>query len=345
MKIATLGAISGLTTRSEIVALGALAPGFAAYGDLAWMQRQGRASRRLHQGTRLPSRFKLGSSDVAATSGRKSTQPSRSKPNVSANAPPTSARVEPNGDVKQRRPAKRPKRFGRRTRNFRPDWSLWPRKQKKNRANLPALVDNPSFSETPGNHGYTSGVIALFLGLVQRGVSLRGTSRVLEFVARFFGLPFSAPHWTTGRMWLLRFGFAQLNAPKAQADDWAWLIDHSVQIGKQKVLAIVGIRISDLPAAGECLRPEDLVLIDLTPMETATRRSDRGGVRRWGRGESTGPSDPGCGWRHRGRPAWHRLQRRDRQQDQGEQRRQGLRLGVQHALLKMLEGTVATVSP
>ena len=100
---------------------------------------------------------------------------------------------------------------------------------------------------------------------------MRAASRVLEFMARFFGLPFSAPDWTTGRMWLLRFGLAQLNAPKEQADDWVWLIDHSVQIGKQKVLAILGIRLLDLPTPGEFLRADDLVLIDLVPMETSTR--------------------------------------------------------------------------
>jgi hypothetical protein len=114
-------------------------------------------------------------------------------------------------------------------------------------------------------------VITLFLGLVQRGASLRAASRVLEFIARSCGLPFSAPDWTTGRMWWIRFGLAQLNAPKEKADDWVWLIDHSVQIGKQKVLAILGIRLRDLPMPGEFLRPEDLVLIDLVPMETSTR--------------------------------------------------------------------------
>jgi hypothetical protein len=123
----------------------------------------------------------------------------------------------------------------------------------------------------PAAHGYPCGVIALFLGLVQLGISLRATSRVLEFIARFFGLPFSAPDWTTGRMWLLRFGLAQLNECKDLAADWVWLIDHSVQIGKMKVLAILGIRSADLPMPDRCLRAEDLVLIDLVPMETSSR--------------------------------------------------------------------------
>jgi hypothetical protein len=147
----------------------------------------------------------------------------------------------------------------------------WTTRLKKKVADHPASVQDLSFGEIPATHGYPCGIIALFLGLVQLGVSLRATSRVLEFIARFFDLPFSAPDWTTGRMWLLRFGFAQLNTLKVQADDWVWLIDHSVQIGKQKVLVILGIRLVDLPPPGEWLRCEDLVLIALIPMETSTR--------------------------------------------------------------------------
>jgi hypothetical protein len=114
-------------------------------------------------------------------------------------------------------------------------------------------------------------VVTLFLRLVQLGIPLRAASRVLEFVARSFGLPFSAPDWTTGRMWLLRFGLAQLLVVKEPGDDWVWLIDHSVQIGKEKVLAILGIRLVDLPMPERPLRADDLVLIDLVPMGRATR--------------------------------------------------------------------------
>src|SRR3954464_7462014 len=146
-----------------------------------------------------------------------------------------------------------------------------PGRAKKKPPAPPALVDDPLFAEPPANHGYPVGVIALFLGLVRLGVSLRAASRVLDLIARAFGLPSSAPDWTTGRMWLLRFGLAQLDAPKDRAVDWAWLIDHSVQIGTQKVLAIVGIRLLALPMPERPLRPDDLVLIDLVPMEASTR--------------------------------------------------------------------------
>jgi hypothetical protein len=115
-------------------------------------------------------------------------------------------------------------------------------------------------------------VISLFLRLVRAGISLRGTSRVLTLLADAFGPPFVAPHWTTGRLWVPRFGLARLLAPKPSAPDWAWMIDHSVQIGPQKVLVILGIRLRDLPPPGQCLRHDQMELIALEPMEASTRR-------------------------------------------------------------------------
>src|SRR5258708_27722461 len=272
MKIVAFWRLHGLIMGSDSLALPRLASGSLPSGDLnlAWTCQQGPTNTTSRQPTRPPSRCRLGFSDVAATFGRKNTRNSRSNPSDSDSELPMLTVVEPTGAAKRKPPSKRRKSFGTSSPNSTPGWTSFPRKDKK-KADLPALVDNPSFAETPANHGYTAGVITLFLGLVQLGVSLRATSRVLDFMARFFGLPFSAPDWTTGRMWLLRFGLAQLNAPKDQADDWAWLIDHSVQIGKQKVLAIVGIRLLSLPMPERFLKPDDLVLIELVPMETSTR--------------------------------------------------------------------------
>lgn len=101
---------------------------------------------------------------------------------------------------------------------------------------------------------------------------MRGTSRVLALLADGFGAPFAAPHWTTGRLWLQRFGLAQLDAPKPRADDWAWMIDHSVQIGTQKVLVIRGIRRADRPPPGRCLTHDHMDLIAPEPMESSTRQ-------------------------------------------------------------------------
>jgi hypothetical protein len=44
---------------------------------------------------------------------------------------------------------------------------------------------------------------------------------------------------TTVRCWLMRLGLWALRRPLERADDWAYLIDHTVQIGTVKCFAVV----------------------------------------------------------------------------------------------------------
>lgn len=115
-------------------------------------------------------------------------------------------------------------------------------------------------------------VQCLFLRLVLQGVSVRGVPRVLAVVAEALGWDLPIPHWTTGRLWLLRLGHALLTMALEKAEDWAWIIDHSVQIGKDKCLVILGIRLSKLPERGQCLGHRDMHLIALVPRESWTRQ-------------------------------------------------------------------------
>ena len=121
-------------------------------------------------------------------------------------------------------------------------------------------------------HGYGANLICLCLRLVlHAGVSLRGVPRVLVVLSEAFGWSQGTPHWTTVRLWLMRLGHAELTLPLPHADDWAWLTDHSVQIGNAKCLAIVGIRLRDLPRRGACLTQRDLHLIALLPSAAWTK--------------------------------------------------------------------------
>lgn len=126
--------------------------------------------------------------------------------------------------------------------------------------------------EPPGSGAYGLDTIGLFVRLVLSGVSLRGVPRVLEVVSAAWGLCVDIPHWTTGRLWLMRVGHAMLTQPLEQADDWAWFADHSVQIGQEKVLAILGIRLCELPPSGTCLQHHQLHLIALVPRTSWTRQ-------------------------------------------------------------------------
>ena len=79
-----------------------------------------------------------------------------------------------------------------------------------------------------------------------------------------WGFGFPVPHYTTVRFWLLRVGLHKLNRPKEQASDWVWIIDHSNQIGREKCLVILGVRVSQLPQPGE---EYPLSLAQMEPIE------------------------------------------------------------------------------
>lgn len=118
---------------------------------------------------------------------------------------------------------------------------------------------------------YTLQDLVFFIRLVLTcRTSLRCAGRVPAVVSEVCGLTLGQPHWTTGRLWLLRLGLYKLTRPKEIADDWVYLLDHSVQIGQTKCLLILGIRLSALPPAGQPLRHADLEPIELLPVQNSS---------------------------------------------------------------------------
>ena len=112
----------------------------------------------------------------------------------------------------------------------------------------------------------------LFVTLVLSSVtSLRGAARAIEIITAHIPLPVPLPpcSWATGRLWLLRLGLYKLTRPKTHADDWVWILDHSVQIGKEKCLLILGIRLSSLDPTSCRLTHADLEPIVLRPVPTS----------------------------------------------------------------------------
>ena len=57
------------------------------------------------------------------------------------------------------------------------------------------------------------------------------------------------------RLWLLRLGLYQLSRPKVRADDWMWIVDHTMQLGERKCMIIVAIRQSAWDAEDRVLKP------------------------------------------------------------------------------------------
>jgi len=124
------------------------------------------------------------------------------------------------------------------------------------------------FAVVPYRHQYSVGQAALFIKLVLAdAASLRCAGRAIETMFSTLWGSLAAPAWSTGRLWILRLGYYKLTRPKDQADDWVWIVDHTVQVGDEKCLVILGIRLSALPAVGRCLSHRDVEPIALLPVE------------------------------------------------------------------------------
>jgi hypothetical protein len=129
--------------------------------------------------------------------------------------------------------------------------------------------DGPAyFGVIPRRHQYSVGHAKLFIELVlSDGASLRCAEHAIGRMMACLQLSLPAPSWYTGRLWILRLGYYKLTRPKERGDDWVWIVDHTVQIGAEKCLVILGVRLSALPAMGECLSHEDVEPIALLPVE------------------------------------------------------------------------------
>ncbi len=100
-----------------------------------------------------------------------------------------------------------------------------------------------AFDRRPAGHAHSYGVIRLFVEFVLAATGFRAAARVLELAAPL--LPNGEfPSANGGQFWLLRLGLYELRRPKEQADDWVWLIDHTIQTGKGKCFLVVGVRLS-----------------------------------------------------------------------------------------------------
>jgi len=57
---------------------------------------------------------------------------------------------------------------------------------------------------------------------------------------------YGSPSHTTVINWVHKIGYYQLSHKKEKADDWIIILDHSIQLGKDKIFVILGVRESKL---------------------------------------------------------------------------------------------------
>lgn len=137
-----------------------------------------------------------------------------------------------------------------------------------------------AFDCRPPRQSYNCGLIRLFLDLCLSSIGYRAAARALKIVSPL--LPGGGcPSANGGQFWLLRLGLYELQRPKEAADDWVWIIDHTVQTGHGKCFLVVGVRLSvwnakreaavrDAPDASFSLTHQDLSVWCISLMESST---------------------------------------------------------------------------
>ncbi len=99
--------------------------------------------------------------------------------------------------------------------------------------------------------------------VLQAATSLRASQACFDLVVTLQGgLPFESASHTTIQNWILRIGLYELQRPKEFADDWIWVVDHTIQIGPIKVLLILGVRRAKWKQLDRPLVPTDLEVLE-----------------------------------------------------------------------------------
>lgn len=136
----------------------------------------------------------------------------------------------------------------------------------RDEANEPSPA--PAFTKDrplPG-HQYGVRLIALCIELAKR-IGFRATSFVVELFFQALGIDMKAPSHDAVQQWTMRLGVAELTETFHKDQRVLWMADHSSQIGKERVLLIIGMLVEDLPPPGQTLELEKLKVLAIVPGE------------------------------------------------------------------------------
>lgn len=94
---------------------------------------------------------------------------------------------------------------------------------------------------------YPSLLVLMCIRLVlQATISFRAAPKAIHIAFSGFAAISKKriPSYKTIARWLTQIGLYKLNSSKEQANDWALIVDNSVQIGQHKLLVVLGTRLS-----------------------------------------------------------------------------------------------------
>lgn len=114
------------------------------------------------------------------------------------------------------------------------------------------------------DHSFGARMIALCVNLAKQ-MSFRSVPKALKLIFEALGLLIKVPSHDAVEHWCKRIGLDQIKRFRQRYKDWLWIVDHSNQIGQEKVLVILGIRASKLPPPGQTLSLDQLEVLAIVP--------------------------------------------------------------------------------
>jgi hypothetical protein len=120
------------------------------------------------------------------------------------------------------------------------------------------------------NHTFGARMIALCVNLAKH-LSFGAVPKVLGLVFEALGLEIKVPSHDSVKHWCKRVGLSHIKRLRKRYKDWLWIVDHSNQIGQEKVLVILGIPASQLPRDGQTLSLDQLQVLAIVPGKSWSR--------------------------------------------------------------------------
>lgn len=113
-------------------------------------------------------------------------------------------------------------------------------------------------------HTYPAQLIALAVFVVvHANGSLRCAAKTVGFVAQLLGWNYGTPSHTTVRRWLMRCGHFQLQQAVHLSGNYVALLDESIQIGREKLLLLLGVKIEADRSHARPLQNNDVTVLGL----------------------------------------------------------------------------------
>ena len=98
--------------------------------------------------------------------------------------------------------------------------------------------------------------------------SLRGSERTFSIFSQFFDVPI--PSFNSMRSWVFRVGLYLIQRQQERRDDWIYIVDHTLKLGKNKCLLILGIKGEQLVKGEYALKHQSVTVLGMNVVTSST---------------------------------------------------------------------------